>query len=130
MTMEDNKHIKVKTEKELGEALNSDADVIEIEGKLGDKVFKIKVTGKVAWGVCIGAIAISVTAILATPATGGSSDSALILTIPTAALILGAPVAISAVAIAVAAGSIGALNKLRKYKIAKHEGDILILTRK
>ena len=36
--------MKIKTEKELGEALKNDQDRIEIEGDLSRKVIKIKAT--------------------------------------------------------------------------------------
>ena len=37
---------------------NVGQDTIEIEGDLVRRVIKIKATGKVAWGVCIGALGI------------------------------------------------------------------------
>ena len=122
--------VRVRTEKELTKAVESGVDTIEIEFPLGDKVIRIKGTGQVAWGVCIAALAVSLVAVLATPATGGSSNVAHFVTLPVATTILGGPVACSAMAIAVAAGGIGVLNKLRKYKIEKQSGDVVVLRRK
>ena len=48
--------VRVRTEKELAKAVESEADTIEIEGDLGNKTIRIKATGKVAWGVCIAAL--------------------------------------------------------------------------
>ncbi|MFS9534631.1 hypothetical protein Q6239_14635, partial [Klebsiella pneumoniae] len=45
--------------------------------------------------------------------------------------ILGVPATISAISLAVSAGSLGVLKKLRTgYNITKKEGDIVILTKK
>ena len=112
--------MKIRTEKELGEALKNDQDRIEIEGDLSGKVIKIKATGKVAWAVAAGAIAVAIIAVVATPVTGGTSNVAHLVVVPAASATLGVSVAGSAIAIAVAAGGIGALNKLRRYSIEKN----------
>lgn len=120
-------NMKIRTEKELGEALKNDQDRIEIEGDLSKKVIKIKATGKVAWAIAAGAIAVAVIAVLATPATGGASNVAHLMAVPAAAATLGTSVASSAILIAVAAGGIGALNKLRSYSIEKNpDGSITL----
>ncbi len=128
--MEETRKVKVKTEKELADAVKNEADTIEIEGDLRTRTLRIKATGKVAWGVCIAALAVSITAILATPHTAGSSNVLHLVTVPVAASILGGPVAISAMLIAVAGGGIGVLNKLRNYKIVENSENTLILKRK
>ena len=112
--------MKIRTEKELGEALKNDQNRIEIEGDLSRKVIKIKATGKVAWVIAAGAIAVAVAAVLATPATGGASNALHFIAAPAAAATLGISVTSSAIAIAVAAGGIGALNKLRRYSLEKN----------
>jgi len=121
--------MKIKTEKELGEALKNDQDRIEIEGDLSRKVIKIKATGKVAWAIAAGAIAVAVIAVLATPATGGASNAAHLIAVPAAAATLGTSVASSAVVIAVAAGGIGGLNKLRRYSVKKNADGSITLTK-
>lgn len=118
---------RVATEQELGQAVKDNAETIEITGDLRNKVLKIKATGKVAWAVAIGAIAISIVGILVSPASGGASATAGIVAAPAAIAALGAPVAVSAVAIAIAAGGVGALNKLRKYKVVSHDENTLVL---
>lgn len=63
-------------EEELVDALMSDDDVIYIEHKLGKKVSNIKNTGKIAWGVLIGGVLVTVTAIVSSKKFG--KDKALI----------------------------------------------------
>lgn len=50
--------VKCKTAEELGKAIKNNEDTIEIEGNLKNEVFRIKATGKVAWGVCLDIIGI------------------------------------------------------------------------
>ena len=119
--------MSITTEKELGEALKNDQDTIEIEGDLTTKVLKIKATGKVAWAVAIGAIGIAVAITLG---SGGTAAPAAGIVGIGAVSVLGASVATSAVAIAIAAGGIGALNPLRKYKVVSSQGNKLKLSRK
>ncbi len=118
---------KVDTEQDLGKALKDDADTIEINGDLRKKVLRIKATGKVAWVVAIGAIAIAITAIMVSPASGGASSAAGVIAAPAAIAALGAPVAYSAIVIAIAAGGVGSLNKLRKYKVVSQNENSLVL---
>ena len=119
--------MKIRTEKELGEALKNGQDRIEIEGDLSKKVIRIKATGKVAWVIAGGVIAVAVVALLATPVTGGASNVAHLFTAPAAVAILGVSATSSAIAIAVAAGGIGALKKLRSYSLEKNpDGSITL----
>lgn len=126
--------MKVTNEKELGEALKNGEDYIEIEGEFGGKIIRIKATGKVAWAVAFGAIGVAVIAVLSIPTTGGTSTipalAANAILAPAAVSILGAGTVASAIAIAVAAGSVGALNKLRKYKMTKISDSHIILSKK
>lgn len=117
----------IRTEKELGAALKANQDTLEIEGDLKNKVVKIKATGKVAWAIAIGAIGV---AVLVTAATGGAGAPASGLIGIGAISVLGLPAATSAVAIALAAGGVGALNSLRHYNIVSNSGDKLILSRR
>ncbi len=125
--------VVVKTEKELGAALKADESTIEIEGSLQEKVVKIKATGKVAWAVAIGGIAVAVVAACSTMTTAGTSGPLTVpigiasIAVPSASL--GTTAAISAVLVAVAAGGVGALNKLRKYKMEKSRDGRLVLVR-
>ncbi|RZZ89711.1 hypothetical protein [Pseudoxanthomonas winnipegensis] len=117
----------IKNEKELGEALKNEQDTIEIEGDLSRKVMKIKATGKVAWAVAIGAIGIAVILALGSGGTTAPFSGAVGIG---AVSVLGLPAALSAVAIAVAARGVGALNSLRRYKIVRQEGSKLVLSRR
>lgn len=125
---------KVKTEAELGEALENNEEFIEIEGDLAKKTFKIRAKGKVAWAVCIGAIGVATYSVAATIGTGGASSPVTVttvgLTAATATTVMGGTVTYSAIAIAVAAGGVGALNKLRKYKQVSYERGRLVLRRR
>ena len=118
---------RVETDEELGKALKDDEETIEITGDLRKRVLKIKATGKVAWAIAIGAIAIAITALLVSPVSGGASAPVGLIAAPAAVAALGAPVAISATAIAIAAGGVGALSKLRKYKIVSQDENSLVL---
>lgn len=112
----------ISNEDDLGDALNNNEDTIEIEGDLARKVFKIKATGNVAWIIAIAAIGVAVALAIPSGGTSGLIGAGAIT-------VLGLPVATSAVAIAVAAGGVGALNKLRGYKVIEHSDNKLILKR-
>ena len=115
----------VSTEEELGKALESGQDTIEITGSLMKKVIKIRAAGNVAWAVAIGAIGIAVLAILS---TGGVAAPASVGIVGAgAASVLGLPAATTAVLIAVSAGGVGALNKLRSYKVDRNDESVLVL---
>ena len=116
----------VTTEKDLAEAVKSQQDIIIIEGRLGNKVFRIMATGKIAWGIAIGAIGILLVAILATPATGGTSNFTHVVAVPAAMTALGSSAA-TAIAIAAAGGGVAVLNQLRKYKIIERSENRLVL---
>lgn len=119
----------ISSEKELAAAIERGDDCIEIEGDLKSGVIKIKAAGKIAWIVAVGAIGIAVVAIIAAPATGGISSTAVAAAAPAAVGVLGVGATTTAVAIAVAAGGVGVLNKLRGYDVEK-VGDKVILRKK
>ncbi|MBA1276172.1 MULTISPECIES: hypothetical protein [Pseudomonadaceae] len=125
---------KVRTEAELGAALKNNEDSIEIEGDLANKALKIRATGKAAWIVAIGAIGVATYSAFATLGTGGASAPVTAttagFTAVAATTILGATVTYSAIATAIAAGGVGALNSLRKYKQISYENNRLVLRRK
>lgn len=132
----------ITTAKELGQAIKEEKDTIEIEGDLVRRVIKIKATGKIAWGVCIGALGVAITLVLTQPATTAIDIS----TLGTSALVksfvatssgvvavstLGSVSAVStAIGIGVAGGGVAALNKLRDYRLEKKENNKIILYRK
>lgn len=132
----------ITTAKELGQAIKEEKDTIEIEGDLVRRVIKIKATGKVAWGVCIGALGVAITLVLTQPATTAIDIS----TLGTSALVkscvatssgvvavstLGSVSAVStAIGIGVAGGGVAALNKLRDYRLEKKGNNKIILYRK
>ena len=122
------------TEKELGKALKEVQDTIEIEMDLCKKVIKIKAIGIVSWGICIASITIAVSCAVVAVSTAGTTavPDALIATpaMATLASVLGLPTAISAVAIAVAGGGVGALNKLRNYRLERVSDEKIILHKK
>lgn len=127
----------ITTNEELGDAIKRGEDTIIIEGGLKDKIIRVKATGKVAWAIAIGAIAIAVTSVIARKEEVPTTQTGKAITFTgsaagtaVAAGILG-KASIAAIGIAVAAGGIGALTSLRdNYKITSNEGDRLILSKK
>jgi hypothetical protein len=121
----------VKTEKELANAIKCNADEIEVEGDLKNHIIRIKATGKAAWGVCIGALAVVVVTLIAAPGAGivPAAGEALAAT-PILGPVLGASL-VPAIAIAVAGGGVGILTALRnKYKIVEKKANSIVLKRK
>lgn len=122
----------IKNEKDLGEAVKNEQDTIEIEGDLGKKVLRIKATGKVAWVVAFGAIVIAVTGALypvPEPTTQVASKAFAATAAGGAVSILGVGTTAAAISIAVAAGGVGVLNKLRKYKVVSTSNNRVVLKR-
>lgn len=124
---------KITTEKELGEALKRNEDTIEITGDLAKKTIRLRATGKVAWAIAIAAIGIAVYSAISVPATGGTSTPAAVtmagIAAPAAVGILGGAATYSAIAIAIAAGGVGALTSLRGYKEISRTSSSLVLKR-
>jgi hypothetical protein len=120
---------KVHTAEALGEALKNEEDTIEIEGDLANKTIKIRATGNVAWAIAFAAIAIAVGAAIVAIPTGGASSAITFAIAPAAVGVLGVPVTTMAISIAIAAGGVGALTRLRKYKEVRR-GDGLLVLRK
>ena len=117
----------MKTEKELGDALKEGQEYIEIEGDLKNKVMRIRATGKIAWVIAVAAIAV---AVMITISSGGMAAPASGLIGVGAVSILGLPAALSALGIAIAAGGVGSLNTLRKYKEISRDSNRIVLKRK
>ena len=129
-------HRICKTAKELSEAIKEEIDVIEREGDLSNKIIRIKVTGKVAWGICAAALtaaigfAIAAGATAAVPPVGGANALGFTAAMGTVAVVLGTAAG-PALAIGIAAGGIGALTALRnRYSIVKKEKGSVILKKK
>ncbi len=130
--------IQVNNEKDFSNALKSGEESIEIVGDLAKKTIRIRATGKVAWGIAIGAIGIAAYSIISipvtAPATGGTTViagvTANLVAAPAAIVILGGPATYTAIAIAVASGGVGALTSLRKYKEVSRTSNSLILKRR
>lgn len=137
--------MKVNNEKELGVAVYNKEDTIEIEGDLAKKTFKIKATGKVAWGICIGAIVVAMTATvmalipdpaeLAEVAAAGVSYAVAGVMLGSAATTAGTigvagAMAIGAAGMAIIPVAKEILHGLRKYKIAEKSDNRLVLKRK
>ena len=123
---------KVKTEEELADALKHNENTIEIEGSLIDKIIKIKATGNVSWAIAIGAISIAIVGIVypvPEPTSQAATKGVAAITVAGATSILGAGAATTAVLIAIAAGGVGVLNKLRDYKIIEKTDKKIVLRR-
>ena len=121
----------VKDEKELAQAIKNNVDYIEVEGGIKDFFIKVKGTGKIAWTLCIGclAIAAAATAYMVTKEDGDIKKTAVAAISATAAAgILGPTTAATCVMMAVAAGGVDVLNKLREYRI-EEQGDRMFLVK-
>ncbi|MFH1319775.1 MAG: hypothetical protein ABII90_03870 [Bacteroidota bacterium] len=116
--------IKVSTNKELGEAIKKNPDEIEVEGDLKGKVIRIRATGKVAWAIAAGAIAIAIGAIIAGGPAGAPASG---LMGGVAATVLGGKALMAAIGIGVAAGGVAGLNKLRDYEEIKRTSNSILL---
>ncbi len=125
---------KVTTEKELADAIKENEDTITIEGDLVKKTLRIKATGKVAWVIAFGAIGVAVYSVMLTIGTGGVSapatGAAAAFTGGAAISILGVSATTAAISIAVAAGGVGVLTKLRSYRIVEKSDNHLVLSKK
>ncbi|HDT2076644.1 MULTISPECIES: hypothetical protein [Enterobacter] len=123
----------VTTEKELAKAVQDDLDTIVIEGDLASKTIKIKATGKAAWAIAFGAISLAAYSLIATLGTGGATAPATatsgLIAGGAAVTVLGSATTASAIAVAVAAGGVGVLSKLRSYKIVEKSQDRVVLAR-
>lgn len=130
----------VSTNKELAIALKSDEQYIKVIGDLTNKVKRIKRVRNTAWGIAAGAIATSITLALATPAAtvatapaggvgGAIPFTGSALAGGTAALFIGAA-AKAALALGVAAGGIGVVNKVRNNYSIQQTGDGYIILKK
>ncbi|NQE47526.1 MULTISPECIES: hypothetical protein [Herbaspirillum] len=120
----------VTNEKDLGKAIKSEEDTIQIEGDLARKIIRIRATGKVAWAIAFGAIGVAVAATIIALPTGGTSEVAAAAIAPAPIAILGGATTYSCIAIALAAGGIGSLAKLRTYKeVSRSEGRLVLKRR-
>lgn len=122
----------VETNEELGKRIKNGEDYIEIEaGSIAGKTtVKIKAAGKVAWGICFSALAIGIGLIISGAFTGGTTAVAGAVFMVPAVGVLGGSVVAGAVAIAVAGGGAGILNKLRKYEMEKKKDKIILRKKK
>lgn len=78
---------------------------------------KIVTSGTVSWVIAIGAIGIAYAAIIMIPATSGTSFTLSGIVAPAAVASIGLPATTAAISIAVSAGSLSAIRKLRNYKV-------------
>lgn len=126
---------KVTTEEELADAISKGADTIEIEGDLAKKTIKIRAVGNVAWAIAFVAIGIAAYSAIATIGSAGTAAPATAtisaFAAPAAIGILGASTTLTAITIAVSAGSVAVLTSIRnKYKEVSRSDNLLILQKK
>lgn len=118
----------VTTEKELASAIKRGDEMIEIEGDLKNHVIKIRAKGNVTWVIAIGAIGVAVMLVLG---SGGIATPAAAALAPAAIGVLGTAATYTSIAIAVAAGGVASLNKLRNnYKEISRTDNSLLLAKK
>lgn len=120
----------ITDEKELGKALQDGIDSIEIEGNLKDKVLRIKASGKVAWVIALGAIAIAVIVALSNTLANIGETNKVLMESPDSAPHLWLGGVWILVGIAVVAIIVAMLNKFRGYKLEKVSNTRIILRKK
>jgi len=129
---------KVSNNDELNDAMKRGESRIEIEGDLAKKVVRIKAAGGVAWALAIGAIGVAVIAIAAfapvaavTGGTAAPAEAAVMGTGTALAMgVLGVDAAMGAIALAVAAGGVAVLTRLRSdYKIVEQGRNSVVLVK-
>lgn len=117
----------VKDAKELAQAIKSNENYIEIEGDLKKGVVKVKGTGKIAWTLCIGGLTIAAAMVINKQADPKTAALAAV-SATAAAGILGPTTAAMCVMMAVYAGNVDVISKLREYRI-EEQGDRLFLVK-
>lgn len=119
----------VKDEKELAQAIKNNVDYIEVEGGIKDFFIKVKGTGKIAWTLCIGclAIAAATTAYMVTKEDGDIKKIAVAAISATAAAGILGPQQLQQRDDGVAAGGVDVLNKLREYRIEEQGGRLFLV---
>lgn len=120
----------ITDEKELGKALQDGIDSIEIEGNLKDKVLRIKASGKVAWVIALGAIAIAVIVALSNTLANIGEANKVLMESPDSAPHLWLGGVWILVGIAAVAITLAMLNKFRGYKLEKVSNTRIILRKK
>lgn len=120
----------ITDEKELSKALQDGIDSIEIEGNLKDKVLRIKASGKVAWVIALGAIAIAVIVALSNTLANIGEANKVLMESPDSAPHLWLGGVWILVGIAVVAIIVAMLNKFRGYKLEKVSNTRIILRKK
>ncbi|MDR1770512.1 MAG: hypothetical protein LBS02_07740 [Hungatella sp.] len=117
-------------EKELGNAIRNDENTIEVKGDLARMIVRMRSMNLVLWCICLSLLALMVTAVLAAPGTLGMSGAAAMLAGTPVAGMMGTTTTISSVMIAVAGGGVGALNKIRDYRMEQITRTHIILHRR
>lgn len=137
----ENDNRPVTNPQELGKVVKKEPDEIIVEGDLANNVYKIKATGKVAWVIAFGAVAVAVIAVLTLPAGAAAGPAGLIadgviagVAATTAAAsigVLGISATIAAIGIGVGARNANALKIIRdKYVISSKSGSRLVLRKR
>ena len=120
--------VKVNNNKELADAVNRNEASIEIcDPKTGKAIIRIKGVGAVAWVVAIGGIGITVAAILIPSPDPATKGIAAVSGGASFSILGGATV--TAIGLAVAAGSVRVLNRIRGYKVTTLSNGHVLLTK-
>ena len=132
----------VTTKDELANATKKGDSQIIIEGDLANHIYRIKLIGSIAWGVAIISIGGAVYLYSVTPAATAISapagGAAGLLSFGAASAgavgavsVIGLNATIAAIGVAVAAGGVGVLTKLREqYKIKEKSDNRIVLIKK
>lgn len=121
--------MEARNESELGKALRNNDETIELHGDLARRIRKLKALSHVLWCICMSLLAITISAVLLSPAAPGVSAVAGLVAGTPAAGILGVPTAVTAVLTAVSGGGTAVLSKLRNYRMTVLTENHIILNR-
>lgn len=124
----------VDNEKDLGSAIERGEEEIIIEGDLSKRIIRIKATGKVAFVIAIGAVAVGLVVALSAPATGpGAPAMGLIATTNASGAVgvWGIGATVTAINLCLGTRSTIVLKKLYNgYKISKKTSKSITLVKK
>ena len=120
--------ITVEDSDGLGKAMKQGEDTIEVKGNLAGHISRMWGMDLVLWKICLILLATIVLLVLALPI--GEPMMLHAVAVSPVAGILGIKTAVVAVKIAVAGGGIGALGRLKDYKLKKFSERHIILHRK
>lgn len=123
--------MEVDNEKDLGQAIDNEEEMIKVKGRLCPKIRKIWYMDKFLWCLCLSCLAVAIAALAAAPTTCGMTAAVTMVAGTPAAFVMGTPTAVTAVLMAAAGSGVATLKQMRsKYRLEEIDGEGIILHRK